>query len=366
MKVFFVIDSLANSGTEKSLLDIITNFSNKVNVTVIYLNEIDTLNEQYSSANINTHRLNNSTTFLSAFLVLIKYIKKEKPDIIVSSLFKSNILCRLCCLFTKTKIVGTFVSDSYSKFRINALSIKQKISFLFVKQIDSITAHIPKGYISNSASIKISNCKALNIKKNKVTVIYRGRNSNKIVEWKQPNIDSFTFIIIARVLQTKGYEELIDALSLICKKHKSVQLQIFGDGIYSNVLKQKIQSLNLINNVQFNGNVIDAWQYLYNANCFIFPSWYEGLSGSLIEATMTGIPIIASNISMNKEVISNCQNAIMHKVKDAKSIADCMDDMIINYSKYTSYTSNTRSYAINRFDIQKIANKYEQFLFSMI
>jgi len=81
---------------------------------------------------------------------------------------------------------------------------------------------------------------------------------------------------------------------------------------------------NLSNSIILKGNQLDAWKNLYNANCFIFPSWYEGLSGALIEATISGIPTIASNIPMNIEVIQNCRTTITHQVKDVNDIVNAM------------------------------------------
>lgn len=365
MKVFFVIDSLANAGTEKSLLDIVSHFSSKINATVFYIHKPETLKQQYYNAGIDTIKIAENSTFFSNAVSLINFLKKEKPDVVVSSLFKSNILCRICCLITRKKLIGTFVSDSYSKMRTKEYSIKKKIGHTFFWQIDKITSIIPLKYISNSSSIKLSNCKALQINKEKVKVIYRGRDSDRIHQWKKPVNDQFIFIIIARILKTKGFDELFEALSIILKEHRNIQLHIYGDGNYEGSLKAKIQKLDFSDKVIFKGNIINAHQYLLTANCFVFPSWYEGLSGALIEAAISGIPIIASNISMNKEVINSLPTAIMHKVKNAESLAQCMQEMINNYHEYSKNTIITRSKAIEKFDIKNISLKYENFLLSI-
>lgn len=365
MKIFFVIDSLANAGTEKSLLDIISNFSDNITCKVLYIHKPETLLQQYIQAGIQIQKISDSSTFLKSEISLKKIIRTEQPDIIVSSLYKSNILCRIVCVQTKTKLVGTFVSDSYNRVRFESYSFKQKIGQVLYKSLDKLTSFIPKYYISNSSSIRLSNCRTLNIKKKKVKVIHRGRNTQKVSEWKKPGNGVFTFIIIARVLQTKGYEELIYAFNNVYKKYKDVHLHIYGDGNYVNVLKMKIEEFGLTQNVYLNGNILNACQYLSTANCFVFPSWFEGLSGALIEAAISGIPIIASNISVNKEVINGLSTAIMHKVQNAESLAECMFEMIKNYEEYSKNTTIARLKAIEKFDIKNIAQKYEDFLLSI-
>jgi glycosyltransferase involved in cell wall biosynthesis len=368
MKIIFVVDSLANSGTERSLLDIISSFSERTQATLVYLQQPHLLRSEFDSAHIKTICLNEKKDrgFITNLLLLNKIIEKEQPDFVVSSLYKSNILARFSCLITRKKLIGTFVSDSYSKLRFENYSFKQKMGLTVIKQFDKLTAAIPVAYISNSNSIKISNCKHLSIQKNKVKVIYRGRNTEQIVEWNHStNNSKFVFIVVSRVLKTKGYKELINAFSIVNKSYPNCILEVYGDGCFLEDAKELSVLLGLANSIFFKGNQPNAWKYLYNANCFIFPSWYEGLSGALIEATVSGIPIIASDIPMNIEVIKKCKTVLLHQVKNIQSIVDCMTKMIENYNEYVSHTTTTRQIAIEKFDIRMIAKKYEDFFVSL-
>ena len=64
---------------------------------------------------------------------------------------------------------------------------------------------------------------------------------------------------------------------------------------------------------------------------------------------------------MNIEVIKNCKTVLIHQVKSAESIADCMLEMIKNYNNFTAHSASTREIAIDKFDIKKIAVKYEEY-----
>ncbi len=368
MKIIFVIDSLTNSGTERSLLDIISNFSSKTQAILIYLQPPHSLKKDFDNASIKTIWLNEKKqqNFISDLFLLNKIIRREQPNFVVSSLYKSNILSRISCLLTNTKLIGTFVSDSYSKLRFNNYSLKQKVGFFIVKQFDLITSKIPIAVISNSHSVKISNCKHLAISKSIVKVIYRGRNIEQIKEWEEPTSNSkFVFLITARILKTKGFKELIEAFSMAKKSYPHIILEIYGDGNYEENIKQLAMQLGVTNSIYFKGNQLNAWQYLYQANCFIFPSWYEGLSGALIEAAITGIPIIASDIPMNVEVIRCNKNVLMHSIKNVESIADCMKKIIENYPSFVEQKKVSRDAAIDKFDIIKIAAKYEDYFMTL-
>lgn len=367
MKVAFVIDSLANSGTEKSLLYILPKISSKIQISIYYLHKPNSLEKDFLNAGIKTKQLTKSNSLIKNYIALKMIIKSEKPTIIVSSLYKSNILCRLATFKSTTKLVGTFVSDNYNKARMQELNFKQKFGLNFYKLIDAITSFIPIKYISNSKSIKYSNCNFLKINKNKVKVIYRGRDSELIHPWIRPkNNNNFVLCIMARLLKTKGYKELIEAIYITKKKYKNITLHIYGDGNYKNEIKELITKFDLQENIILEGNISNPYLLLNKANCFIFSSWYEGLSGALIEAAISGIPIITSNIIMNKEVVNNLQNTIFHKVKDKNSIAICIEEMIKNYEKYASYSTLARQKSIEKFDINIIAKQFETFLKSIV
>jgi glycosyltransferase involved in cell wall biosynthesis len=189
-----------------------------------------------------------------------------------------------------------------------------------------------------------------------------------IRKWHCPDSEKgiFIFCITARLLETKGYKELLKAFAAVRKNHPEVHLKIYGDGN----LQKWIESFCMENNLQdcvfLYGNLPDAWQYLYTSNCFIFPSWYEGISGSLIEAAIMGIPIIASDIPMNLEVIDKLPNTLVHKLKDEKELEKCMELMIKDYRTYMAKTALTRELIKKKFDIGLITEQYENKLRSWV
>ena len=122
------MDTLANAGTEKSMLDIIGHFSKDVEAKVVYFYPGDDLKEAYEKAGIPLIFVNlpGKRSWFKGISSLRKIIREEKPDVVVSSILRANIISRIACWLSKTKLVGTFVSDSYSSMRTNSFSSKRK------------------------------------------------------------------------------------------------------------------------------------------------------------------------------------------------------------------------------------------------
>lgn len=365
IKVIFILDTLANAGTESSLLLILPYFSETIDYKVVYLYPNHHLLEKYNQANIPTHFLNlkGNYDFINGFKKLKKLFQDEKPDLVVSSLLRSNLLARMVCKFMKIPLIGTLVSDSYHKDSIKIKSFFVKIKFKFFWGLDRFSSHIPKLYIANSSSIVSTHNISLGIPTSKTKVIYRGRIIPERV-WNAEINDkgNFKFLSYGRLIPLKGYKELIEAFNEVQKEYPDCSLTIFGEGNYRGKLEQLINQFDLKNKVSLPGIHHKVTEELYNYNCYVFTSWYEGFSGTLIEAMLAGIPIIASDIPMNLEAIKADETALTFPVKNVEFLAKQMIFAIKNPEIVSSLGIKARDEAINRFDIKKTAKQYEDTL----
>ena len=300
---------------------------------------------------------------------MIKLIRKVKPDLVVSSLAKSDLMTRIACLITGTTVISTFLNDTYGETRLNEQKQKKMyLKFLYGFMLDKLTSFIPKFWISNSKSIALSNAKVLGLKLKKIKVIYRGRDSNLFHEWQQPPLinSKMKFVFVGRLIERKGLLEMVEVFNILKDTHPNIQLDIYGEGDFQATLKKYIDHHNLQNIIKLNGSVVNGWKKIYEAHCFLFPSWYEGFSGSLVEAMMSGIPIVASDIEMNKEAITDIETGLLFKVKDKQEFLEKVFKMIEHYPDMILMGKRARKEAIERFDINVIAKQYEGFLKSVV
>ncbi len=364
MKVLFTVDALINAGTERSMLDLVPHFSKEIELKVVYFYPRHDLKAEYEAAGISLHfaGLNGKFNKKEGVRKLTAIIRAEKPDLVISSLLRANLISRSACKKTGTPLIGTFVSDSYSEQRTGSFSWKRKLGAAYYYWLDRLSADIPVAWISNSESIKKSNARALHIDPDKVKVIYRGRDASQFNAWEKPGQPPFRIVTIGRLLQTKGFQDLLSAIELLKTVQPGLQLDIYGEGPFRNTLIRLIAEKNLTENVTLHGNVKNAWQKLYGAHCFVFPSWYEGFSGALIEAMMVGLPIVASDIPMNLEAVTDHETALVHRVKDPDHIFGQLMSIMKHYEDAVQLGNRAREEAIRRFDIKNIARSYENFL----
>jgi len=370
MKVFFTLDTLSIGGTERSTLDILSHFSKDTQVKVIYFYKGHELKEAYEQAGIPLHYVGLKTgkSFLQGIKALITIIRTEKPDLVVSSIARADLMSRIACFITRTTILGTFVNDSYGDIRVEEhKKRKTYIKFIYAWSLDKLTSFVPKYWIANCKSIAFSNAKALGLNLNKLKVIYRGRDTAKFPVWQAPEFNGkIKFVFVGRLMERKGVYELLEVAKMLHEEKLNFQLDIFGGGNMQGELQKIIEDNGLQNTITLHGTVQQGWKKIYEGHCFVFPSWYEGFSGSLVEAMITGIPIIASDIPMNKEAVTDGKTAVMFKVKDKQQLFESMKKVIADYDDVLILGKNARAEALARFDINIIANQYEAFLKSVV
>ncbi|MEW5843091.1 MAG: glycosyltransferase [Bacteroidota bacterium] len=122
--------------------------------------------------------------------------------------------------------------------------------------------------------------------------------------------DSFLIGTTGRLAYQKNYEFLINNFSLIKEKIPEAKIIIIGEGPNYDMFSKKICTLGIANDFFLVGPIKESYRYIKAFDVFTLPSRYEGLSISLIEAIFADIPILASDVGGNSEIVGNGSNQL--------------------------------------------------------
>lgn len=100
---------------------------------------------------------------------------------------------------------------------------------------------------------------------------------------------------VGRFSFMKNHEYLIDIFSKLCRQRSNTCLVLIGEGELKDRIRLKAQEYGIADKVYFLGNRADVERYYQAFDCFVFPSVFEGLPGSVIEAQTAGVPCIVSD-----------------------------------------------------------------------
>lgn len=173
-------------------------------------------------------------------------------------------------------------------------------------------------------------------------------------------IDDNTLLIghIGRFYKQKNHMFLIDVFYEIQKQKPDSVLFLVGSGDLECVIKEKVKTLNIEDKVLFLGTRSDIPALLSAMDVFVFPSFYEGMPNTVIEAQATGLPCIISdtitkeaNITDKTKFLSLDSSATYW----ARKVLDC------NISKIDRNTHN--AFFEQRYDIDSCTDQFVRSIF---
>ncbi len=156
----------------------------------------------------------------------------------------------------------------------------------------------------------------------KITVVYNGvlDTASKYQKLSASNV--FTFLVASRLVTDKGIREVIEAFKRLHEKHPSAQLVLIGDGPEAQKFHEEAKDTPAI---ILKGHQPDPLSFMAKADVFVHPTYHEGFSVALVEASMMSLPIIATNVGGNPEIIHNNETGLLVKIKDTESLFNAMD-----------------------------------------
>lgn len=116
-------------------------------------------------------------------------------------------------------------------------------------------------------------------------------------------LDRLIIISVGRLVAQKGFEDLLNAFSILHPSHPTAFLAIVGGGNLKNVLERKIKELNLSDHVRLLGWRTDVPSLLLTSDMFVLASHCEGLPIAVLEAMSAGLPVLATDVSDNSWTI---------------------------------------------------------------
>ncbi|SDI00386.1 glycosyltransferase [Desulfosporosinus hippei] len=257
-----------------------------------------------------------------------KYLLAHNPDKLVSFVARINILTLIASLHLKTRIIVSErndpAADGRSRFVRWATFLSYRLADCIIFQTKWAQSCFPENIVNKSAVIlnpvQVS-CLAAKAKKKKI-------------------------VAVGRLEPQKNHSMLLEAFAEIKKKYPDYELHIYGDGCLKHSMKQRIRDLGLKDSVQLPGNVNNIHARMADAELFVLPSNYEGLSNALLEAMMMGLPCISTNCAGSNEIIHAGINGLIVTVGDTNELIEALKKVIENPELAASLGENAKQSSI--------------------
>lgn len=167
---------------------------------------------------------------------------------------------------------------------------------------------------------------------------------------------------VGRLVAVKDYPTLVRAffrLSAEAPDPKGLRLVMVGDGPERARCEAVAREAGLAGQVWFAGQRDDIPELMRLMDVFVLPSLGEGISNTILEAMATGLPVLASRVGGNPELVREGETGSLFTVGDAEGLARLLLDYVGDAERRQREGAAARARVEREFALERMAAAYE-------
>ena len=267
----------------------------------------------------------------NAWLRLLRLIRAERPDVILSGMAHLNFLLLLLKPFFPCRTAILIRQNTTASAAATGVLTRLAYRYLYPR-VDRI--------ICQSQDMADDLCRSFGIVPEKLVVLTNPVDVAEIraacaaqAEAQHNSTTTPHLLCVGRLSPEKGLDLLLQALPAVKAIHPNIHLTILGTGSSANFLQQLAVQLGLESNVTFTGYA-DPADYYPTASLFVLPSRYEGMPNALLEAAAAGLPIAATPCCAGvTELLRDAQATWLTSATTSEALAKTIIDALASLSR---------------------------------
>ena len=303
---------------------------------------------------------NKGTNPIEDLKLIIDYVniyKTLKPDLVLSYTIKPNIYGSIAAGILKIPVISN-ISGLGTVFLNDSMTSK------IARNLYKIGLKFPKRVFFQNGDDRDLFIKYKLVDPKKTDLLPgSGIDTNKFAPREMQRDDKkIKFLMIARRVGDKGLYEYLQAAETIKKKYKNVEFLLLGAFYPRNptaITKKELNKWIHRGIINYLGESDEVYKEIEKVDCVVLPSYREGLSRVLLEASSMAKPIVTTNVPGCKEVVKEGINGFLCKSKDYKDLAHKMEKIInLSEKERKMMGRKGREKIVKEFDEEIVIRKY--------
>lgn len=366
LKIMILTTGLAYGGAEMQLVKLAINLKKRGHeILVVSMLQPKEFVEELAENHIDTLNLGMQAGVPNpkAILRLARYMRKYRPQILHSHMVHANLLGRIVRMFAPVQVQ---ISTIHS---INEGGRVREYLYRITNGLSTVTT-----IISEIAAKKYIDKKI--VPKRKLKYIPNGieidsfRRDITIGKAKRIELgisNQFVWLAVGRVESEKDYPNLIMAFNELIKSNGNCVLVIVGEGSKLDEIKELAIELGVDEKIKFLGKRSDIKDLMSMSDSFVLSSIYEGLPMVLLEASVCELPLIATDVGGNREVINDGENGYLVSKSNPMELAGKMlQIMNLGVEERLNMGNKARKYVEEKYRIEKVLDEWEKLYYENI
>lgn len=313
-RIAFVTGAMGRGGAERVISVLANHYAGlgyEVHILMLLHKQVEyELDSRVQVIDLSNEKINATLDMPRMIAAVRRFVKEEKPAAVVAFMAQICLVTGLACRGLKTRLI---LSERIDPAAVKRGKLYEKVLFGLYAKADTVVLqtkrardYFPEKVWKNSQIIP-----------NPISVKCLAQPQRK-----------HRIVTAGRLNAQKNQAMLIRAFASIHQTHPEYILDIYGEGALRETLQQQIDTLGLTAAVTLRGNVPNIHEQIADAEIFVLPSDFEGLSNALLEAMMMGLPCVATSCAGCDEVIRSGENGLLIPVGDQRALENALERLI--------------------------------------
>ena len=359
IRVAIVIDSLRIGGAQRLVASFASNGSaHGIAPTIITFQQdsADVILEPIRAVGVEVITMPATSLFTYQRLQrLTDFFQREKIDIVQTHLFYSNILGSIAAHRAGIPAIATLHSVATRK-GLKGRLLQQIEKYCLERYATRILA---VGNMVAEAHADRYGTHRLEVIPNGIPQPepIHGHERERLRHEITGNGSKSIIVTVGRFAHAKGYEDMIEAFSLLHKKDLNPVLLMVGTGGTVDTIKARIEDFDLSNSVVLAGERTDVPQLLASSDVYASSSHREGLPLAVLEAMMAGLPVVATSVGDIPSVVTD-ETGLIVPPHEPEMLAAALEDLLKNPEKREAMGKAAQKRALNEYSVDAWMKKH--------
>ena len=295
---------------------------------------------------------------ISKLFELKSFIKKNEIKIVHAHGKGAGLYGRLLKILLSNRIKVIFTFHGLHIAQYNQLKKKIYIYYeRFFSRYTDLFINVSRGEQENCIKYGIFSPQKSQIVYNAIPEVKNEKSNVTLRSELNLPLDKFIILSIVRFSFAKNIEDTL-AIAELLKFDKRFLFVLVGDGETREEIENQIKKKEL-NNVLLTGFKNNPLDYIAASNVYLSTSRWEGLPYSLIEASMMGLPSVATNVVGNNEVVRNNFNGKLYNPGDLKAAVNNVIEICTDNNLFECYSKNAKIFYKDNFSVDKMITQMQ-------
>jgi glycosyltransferase involved in cell wall biosynthesis len=361
MRILFLSTSMGMGGADSQLLSAAHGMRSRGHeVRIVSLTRLGPMGLEAQRAGIPTESLDmrRGVPDPRGLVRLVRLVRAWRPDVLHSHMVHANLMARVLRLITPVPVMVSTIHNIYEGGRLRMAAYR-----LTNPLVDHVTI------VSQAAADRFVRERI--VPKSLLTVIPNGVDTEQFrriprevghsVRQSLGLEREFVWLAVGRFEIAKDYPNMLRGFARVRERFPHAILLLVGRGSLQSETERLAQSLDLGSGVRFLGVRDDVVQVMSAADGYVMSSAWEGMPMVLLEAAAAGLPIVATRVGGNHEVVRDGESGFVVPPRDHEALGRAMLQLMeLSETERRSMGDRGREVIRAHYGLNRVVERWEE------